>query len=103
MSHSTRLDSAETQDDVAQVERFGYRQTLRRSMGWFSSFAVSFSFISITTGIFANYGFGIDHGGSRFIWTWILVGIGQTLVAICLANLAPRVPLTGAMYNWGTS
>jgi amino acid transporter len=101
VSHSTRLDSAETQDDIAQVERFGYRQTLRRSMGWFSSFAVSFSFISITTGIFANYGFGIDHGGSRFIWTWILVGIGQTLVAICLANLAPRVPLTGAMYNWG--
>ena len=63
MSHSIRVDGADTLDDVAQVERFGYRQTLRRSMGWFSSFAVSFSFISITTGIFANYGFGIDHGG----------------------------------------
>jgi amino acid transporter len=101
MSQRTSLDSADTQGDAAQIEQFGYRQTLRRSMGWFSSFAVSFSFISITTGIFANYGFGIDHGGPRFIWTWILVGIGQTLVAICLANLAPRVPLTGAMYNWG--
>jgi amino acid transporter len=101
MAQRISLDGAETQDDVTQLERFGYRQTLRRSMGWFSSFAVSFSFISITTGIFANYGFGIVHGGSRFLWTWILVGIGQTLVAICLANLAPRVPLTGAMYNWG--
>ena len=99
MSEKISLDSADTQGDAAQIEQFGYRQTLRRSMGWFSSFAVSFSFISITTGIFANYGFGIDHGGPRFIWTWILVGIGQTLVAICLANLAPRVPLTGAMYN----
>src|SRR5580704_5415181 len=85
MSEKISLDSPDTQGDAAQIEQFGYRQTLRRSMGWFSSFAVSFSFISITTGIFANYGFGI----------------GQTLVAICLANLAPRVPLTGAMYNWG--
>lgn len=101
MSQRITLDGADTRDDDAQLEQFGYRQTLKRSMGWFSSFAVSFSFISITTGIFANYGFGITHGGSRFIWTWILVGIGQTLVAICLANLAPRVPLTGAMYNWG--
>lgn len=90
-----------TSSDDQQLAQFGYQQTLKRSMGWFSSFAVSFSFISITTGIFANYGFGIDHGGPEFIWTWILVGIGQSLVAICLANLAPRVPLTGAMYNWG--
>jgi amino acid transporter len=101
MTQITSPDDAGTVDDVAQIERFGYHQTLRRSMGWFSSFAVSFSFISITTGIFANYGFGIDNAGPRFIWTWILVGIGQTLVALALANLAPRVPLTGAMYNWG--
>jgi amino acid transporter len=101
MRQSISHDGADPQDDALQIERFGYRPTLRRSMGWFSSFAVSFSFISITTGIFANYGFGINHGGSRFLWTWILVGVGQTLVAICLANLAPRVPLTGAMYNWG--
>jgi amino acid transporter len=101
VTDSISLENAETANDDAQLEQFGYRQTLKRSMGWFSSFAVSFSFISITTGIFANYGFGIDHGGSRFLWTWILVGIGQTLVALCLANLAPRVPLAGAMYNWG--
>jgi amino acid transporter len=101
MSQSANQVAGTTDNDARQLERFGYHQTLKRSMGWFSSFAVSFSFISITTGIFANYGFGIDHGGPRFVWTWILVGIGQTLVAICLANLAPRVPLTGAMYNWG--
>ncbi|HLI59200.1 MAG TPA: amino acid permease [Solirubrobacteraceae bacterium] len=71
-------------------------------MGAFSSFALSFSFVSITTGIFGNYSFGIQQGGPRFIWTWILVGIGQTLVALCLAQMAVRVPLAGAMYNWGS-
>ena len=35
MSQRTGLDSADTQGDAAQIEQFGYRQTLRRSMGWF--------------------------------------------------------------------
>jgi amino acid transporter len=88
--------------DAATLARFGYQQTLRRTMGAFSSFALSFSFVSITTGIFGNYSFGIQQGGPRFIWTWILVGVGQTLVALCLAQMAVRVPLAGAMYNWGS-
>jgi amino acid transporter len=88
--------------DAATLARFGYQQTLKRTMGGFSSFALSFSFVSITTGIFGNYSFGIEQGGPRFIWTWILVGIGQTLVALCLAQMAVRVPLAGAMYNWGS-
>jgi len=90
------------ESDSELLARFGYEQKLKRTMGAFSSFALSFSFVSITTGIFGNYSFGIQQGGPRFIWTWILVGIGQTLVALCLAQMAVRVPLAGAMYNWGS-
>ncbi|MGA2015293.1 MAG: APC family permease, partial [Solirubrobacteraceae bacterium] len=46
--------------------------------------------------------FGIQQGGPRFVWTWLLVAVGQTLVALCLAQMAVRVPLAGAMYNWGS-
>jgi amino acid transporter len=88
--------------DSREVETFGYQPTLKRTMGAFSSFAVSFSFVSITTGIFGNYSFGIEQGGPRFVWTWLLVAVGQTLVALCLAQMAVRVPLAGAMYNWGS-
>lgn len=103
MSTDTPRPTEVGQDsDTATLARFGYQQTLKRTMGGFSSFALSFSFVSITTGIFGNYSFGIQQGGPRFIWTWILVGVGQILVGLCLAQMAVRVPLAGAMYNWGS-
>src|SRR5512146_2428540 len=41
--------------DAAQLEQFGYRQELHRTMSTFSNFAVTFSYISVTTGIFALF------------------------------------------------
>ena len=41
----------------------GYRPELRRTLRFFSMFAISFSIISITTGIFLNYGFGLEYWG----------------------------------------
>ena len=41
--------------DAEQVQQFGYRQELHRTMSSFSNFAVTFSYISVTTGIFALF------------------------------------------------
>ena len=51
---------------------FGYKQELRRALKLFSLYAVAFSIISITTGIFTNFGFGLAHLGPAFIWFWLL-------------------------------
>ena len=48
MSHDVSTDEAE-------LARFGYRQELQRSLGLFSSFAVAFSYISPSTGIFTLF------------------------------------------------
>jgi amino acid transporter len=84
------------------LEQFGYRQQLARSMGAFSSFAVSFSLISIITGIFANFGHGLRHAGPAVIWSWVVVVIGQTLIALVVAELAARFPLSGYGYQWAS-
>jgi amino acid transporter len=89
-------------DDARTVEEFGYRQELHRKMGWFSTFAISFSLMSITTGVFANYGFGLSQAGPRFVWTWVIVGIGNILIALALAHLSTRVPLSGYAYQWSS-
>jgi amino acid transporter len=86
--------------DEQVLERFGYRQELKRSLGYFSAFALSFSVISVTTGLFANYGSGLQIGGPAFIWTWLIVGAGQFLVALVFAQLARQVPLSGYAYQW---
>ena len=71
-------------------------------MGAFSSFAIAFSLISITTGIFANFTFGFRQVGPAVIWSWSIVAAGQFLVALVLADLSTRIPLSGYGYQWST-
>jgi amino acid transporter len=89
-------------DDDDLLPSFGYRQQFIRSLRHFESFAVAFSFISITTGIFTTYGFALTTGGPRAIWTWLIVAAGQSLVALVYGALAARVPLSGYSYQWAS-
>lgn len=97
------IDSPSTAEaDAEELAKFGYDQQLRRSMGWFSSFAISFSLISIITGIFANFTFGFQQIGPAVIWSWCLVAGGQFFVALVLADLSTRIPLAGYGYQWSS-
>src|SRR5206468_2363212 len=86
--------------DTDELAKFGYKQELDRSLGWFSSFAAGFSYISIMTGVFELFFFGFGSGGPAFIWTWPAVFAGQFLVALCFAELAGQFPLAGSVYQW---
>ena len=90
-------------NDEQTLERFGYRQELSRSLGYFSSFALSFSVICMTSGLFADYGDGLRAGGPAFVWSWLIVGAGQFLVAMVFAQLARHIPLSGYAYQWTRS
>ena len=101
--HATNQNAEQTPapgSDEQALERFGYHQELNRTLGYFSSFALSFSVICITSGLFANYGDGLRAGGPAFIWTWLIVGAGQFLVAMVFAQLARQIPLSGYAYQW---
>jgi amino acid transporter len=86
--------------EEAIIERAGYKPELRRSLRYFSMFAIAFSIISITTGIFLNYGFGLSYWGPASIWTWPIVGVGNLMIAFVVAELGTRVPLAGYAYQW---
>ena len=51
--------TTDTRPDDSELDRYGYRQQFVRSLRHFESFAVAFSFISITTGIFTTFGFAL--------------------------------------------
>jgi amino acid transporter len=88
--------------DEQILASFGYKQELRRALKLFSLYAVAFSIISITTGIFTNFGFGLAHLGPAFIWFWILGFLGQLLIALVVSELGTRIPLAGYSYQWGS-
>ncbi|MFD9030861.1 amino acid permease, partial [Streptomyces sp. NPDC059567] len=81
---------------------FGYPQELRRRMGRYASFAAGFSFISVLTTVFQFFSLGYSFGGPLFFWTWPAVLVGQLLVAACFAELAARLPISGAIYQWAS-
>src|SRR6266568_2307382 len=86
--------------EEATLEQFGYRQQFQRTFHRFASFAIGFSFISITTGIFTTYGSVLISSGPLGIWTWPLVIVGQLAVALVFGALASRIPLAGYSYQW---
>ncbi len=88
------------QQDAGELARFGYKQQLQRSLGSFSSFAIAFSLISISTGIFANFRHGFVQVGPGIVWSWLVVMGGQTLVVLVMSRLAVSFPIAGYGYQW---
>lgn len=86
--------------DESDLAKFGYAQSLGRSLGAFSSFAAGFAYISILTGLFQMVPMGYRAAGPAFVWTWPVVVTGQFLVALCFAELSAQIPLCGSVYQW---
>src|SRR5438094_9656181 len=88
------------QVDVADLAKFGYKQELRRVLGVYSSFAVAFSYISPSTGIFTLFILGISLAGPAFFWSWPIVVIGQLIIALNFAEVSWHFPVGGSVYQW---
>jgi urea carboxylase system permease len=86
--------------DDAQLRELGIKPELRRTLGFLANFALAFSFISVSTGSFGNFGVGIGLGGPAFVWSWPIVILGQLLVALVFAELASHFPVAGSIYQW---
>ena len=86
--------------DDAHLRSLGIKPELRRTLGFLSNFAIAFSFISVSTGSFGNFGVGLGLGGPLMFWTWPIIIGGQTLVALVFAELASHYPVAGSIYQW---
>jgi urea carboxylase system permease len=99
MSTDTEVPGG-SERDSADLARFGYKQELKRSLGLFSSFAVAFSYISPSTGIFTLFSLGLITLGGVFIWTWPVVALGQFIVALNFAEVSSHYPIAGSVFQW---
>ncbi len=86
--------------DRKNLHRLGYVQELYRTIDGFSSFAISFSIISILSGLLTHFGFGLKLAGPATVWTWAVVGFFNTLLAFSLGEIASAFPLAGGVYKW---
>ena len=69
-------------------------------MGGFSNFAISFSIISILTGV-TLFGYGLEMGGPlEMSLGWPLASLFTLTVAASMAELCSAYPTAGATYHW---
>src|SRR3954452_6543683 len=97
---STRAEAAASASDEDELRAFGYEPQLERSMGAWSSFSISISCMCVTAGVFTTFAYSLGMVGPVFVWTWLIVSIGQLVVALVLAELAGRMPISGYAYQW---
>ncbi|GAA0967520.1 amino acid permease [Acrocarpospora macrocephala] len=86
--------------DDEELRSFGYEPQLDRTMGLMSSLSISISCMCITAGIFTTYAYSLGMIGPVFVWTFLVVAVGQVLVALVLAELAGRMPISGYAFQW---
>jgi amino acid transporter len=87
--------------DVQRLHELGYAQELRRGMGGFSNFAISFTIISILSGCLTLFGYGMVIGGpASAAYGWPMVGILVTFVSLAMAEICSSYPTAGGLYYW---
>ncbi|GAB4822974.1 hypothetical protein N2152v2_010020 [Parachlorella kessleri] len=87
--------------DEAKLAQMGYKQELKRSLSGFHNFAISFTVVSILTGLTSLYGTGFAYGGPvAIIWGWVITSTMTLMVALSMAEICSAYPTSGALYFW---
>ncbi|KAJ3006844.1 hypothetical protein HKX48_009451 [Thoreauomyces humboldtii] len=87
--------------DEQRLEQLGYKQELKRELSSFSNFAVSFSIISILTGLNGLYMYGLNAGGPvTLIFGWPVVAFFTLMVGLAMAEICSAYPTSGGLYYW---
>ena len=95
------VTDSEIDSDRAELHALGYAQELKRGMGGFSNFAISFSIISILAGGMTSYWLGMVTGGPRVIMVgWVVVGFFALLVGMAMGEICSAYPTAGGLYYW---
>ena len=89
--------------DEADLSKLGYRQEFGRGMTVVHNWALSFSIISLLTGVPQLYGYGLANGGPlQMTVGWAIVSLFTIIVACSLAQLSSAFPTAGGVYYWSS-
>ncbi|KJA24697.1 hypothetical protein HYPSUDRAFT_214332 [Hypholoma sublateritium FD-334 SS-4] len=91
----------EVAGDEAELARMGYKQELKRELGLLQNFGVSFSIISVITGVTSLFLYGLNTGGPAvMVWGWVVVACFTMLVGLAMAEICSAHPTSGGPYFW---
>ncbi|SLM37308.1 apc amino acid permease [Lasallia pustulata] len=85
--------------DEDRLAELGYKQELRRDWSLLHNFGISFSIISVITGITTLFEYGLNTGGPGTMTVgWIVVSVFTFIVALGMAEIVSAIPTSGGPY-----
>lgn len=84
------------------LARLGYKQELKRSLGFIENFGIAFSAMNFVGGICSLWGFAMLAGGfAGAVWMWLVVSIFSACLAAALAEVCSSLPTSGGLFETG--
>lgn len=96
----TNRNTAVDDEDAAQLAALGITSNFDRSMSTWENFALGFTYLSPVVGVYTVFTLALKAGGPPMFWSYILVGIGQMLVAMIFGEVVSQFPISGGLYPW---
>ncbi|KAI0738203.1 APC amino acid permease [Daedaleopsis nitida] len=99
--HGAAVARTAVVDDEKELARMGYKQELKRDLTLLQNFGVSFSIISVITGIPSLFLYGLNTGGPAvMVWGWIIVAFFTIMVGLAMGEVCSAHPTSGGPYFW---
>lgn len=86
--------------DDAHLASLGYTSEFRRDMSPWANFSLGFTYLSPVVGIYTVFAISLALAGPPMIWSLLIVGIGQLLVALVFSEIVAQFPVAGGVYPW---
>jgi amino acid transporter len=87
-------------EDSAHLAALGYASEFKRDMSLWANFSLGFTYLSPVVGIYSLFGLLLPIAGPPMIWSLVIVGIGQFLVAQVFSEVVAQYPIAGGIYPW---
>jgi amino acid transporter len=92
--------AAHHDEDAARLAALGYTSEFKRDMSLWANFSLGFTYLSPVVGIYSLFAISLAVGGPPMIWSLIIVGVGQFLVAQVFSEVVAQYPVAGGVYPW---
>lgn len=86
--------------DARQLADLGYTSEFHRDMSLWANFSLGFTYLSPVVGIYTLFAISLALAGPPMIWSLVIVGLGQILVALVFGEIVSQYPIAGGIYPW---
>lgn len=103
LSPTSETSSADevVNEDVRNLESFGYKQELKRDFSFFGMLGFAWSVLTTWTALGGSLVAAIEAGGPPVVvYSWIAVSFFTLFVAYSFAEICSAFPVAGGQYSW---